>query len=116
MKESVLHIELMDRPVLRVSQSEDGANSSWLDDRTEGFIVINTGTLCKPAKHPSSFVSVQRTISMKLVFENPFAGDHIRLGRARDEIPSVVVQESSIFFFHSPTPMVIGKSVTTRPR
>ena len=116
MKESVLHIELMDRPVLRVSQSEDGANSSWLDDRAEGFVVINTGTLCKLAKYPSSLVSVQGAISMELMFENPFAGDHIRLGRARDEIPSVVVQESSIFFFHSPTPMVIGKSVTTGPR
>jgi hypothetical protein len=25
----------------------------------------------------------------------------------------VVVQESSIFFFHSPTPMMIGKSIMT---
>ena len=86
MKKGVLHIKLMDRLVLRMSQSEDGANSGWLDNRAEGFVVINIGALCKPAKYPSSLVSVQGAISMELMFENPFAGDHIRLGWARDEI------------------------------
>ena len=53
---------------------------------------------------------------MKLVFEDPFSGDHICLGRPRNEIPSVVVQEGSKFFFHGPTPVQISKSVTTGPR
>jgi hypothetical protein len=91
MEENVLHIKLMDRLVPRVSQSDDGANSSWLDNGFESLIVINTKALCKPAKHPSSLVSVQRAISLKLVFENPFSSDHIRLSRARDEVPSVVL-------------------------
>jgi hypothetical protein len=91
MKKCVLHIKLMDRPVPGMSQREDGANRGWLDNGAESFSIINTGTLGETAKNPSSLVSVQRAISMKFVFENPFTGDHICLGRTRDEIPSVVI-------------------------
>jgi len=114
-EEGVLHIKLMDGPIPRVSQSEDGANGSGLDDGTESLIVINSGALCEPTEHPTSLVSVQGAISMKLVFEDPFSGDHICLGRPRNEIPSVVVQESSEFF-HGPTPVWSSKSISTRPR
>ena len=116
MEESILHVELMDRPVPRVCQGEDSANGGWFDDRDEGLVVINTEALCKSAKDPTSLVSFQGTISMKLVFENPFSSDHIGLGRARDKIPSVVVQEGSEFFFHGLTPVRISKSITAGTR
>jgi len=116
MEEGVLHIKLMDGPIPRVSQSEDGANSSGLDDGTESLIVINSGALCEPTEHPTSLVSVQGAISMKLVFEDPFPGDHICLGRPSNEIPSVVVQEGSEFFSHGLTPVRISKSITAGTR
>jgi len=116
MEESILHVELMNGPIPRVCQGENGANCGWFDDRAESLVVINTGALCKSAKDPTSLVSVQGAISMKLVFENPFSSDHIFLGRTRNKVPRVVVQESSMFFFHGTTPVRIGKSVATGPR
>ena len=92
MREHVLNIKLMDWPVPEVNQGENSTNGSRLDDGAKRLVVINTGTLGEPAKHPASLVSVQGTIRMKLMLEDPFAGDHIRLGRTGNEIPSVVVQ------------------------
>ena len=91
MEEGVFHIKLMNRPIPGVSQGEDSPDGSRLDDGAECLVVINAGTLGEPAKHPASLVSVQGTIGMKLMLEDPFAGDHICVGRTGNEIPSVVV-------------------------
>ena len=85
MEEGVLHIKLMNRPVSGVNQGENSA------DGAECLIIVNTRSLCEPAKDPASFVSVQRTIRMELMFEYPFSSNHICLSTSRDEIPSVVV-------------------------
>jgi len=116
MKKSVLHIKLMYRPIPRVGQSDNRADSCRFDNGTEGFIIVDTWPLCKASKNPASLVSVQGTISMKFVFEDPFSSDHVCLGRARNEVPSVVLNKSCMFFFHGATPVRISEGVTTRPR
>jgi hypothetical protein len=116
MKKSVLHIKLMYRPIPGVSQSENRADSCRFDNGAEGFIIVDTWPLCKASKNLTSLVSVQGTISMKFVFENPFSSDHVCLGRARNKVPSVILNKSGMFFFHSATPMRISEGVTTRPR
>jgi hypothetical protein len=92
MDEGVLHIKLMDWPVPGMSQGKHSMNGGRLGDGAERLIVINAETLGEPAKHLASLVSVQGTICMKLMLEDPFVGDHIRLGKMGNEIPSVVVQ------------------------
>jgi hypothetical protein len=91
MEEGVLHIKLMNRPVPGVSQGEDSANGGRLDDRAECLVIVNTRSLCKSAKDPTGFVSVQGAISMELMLEYPFPSNHICLRGSRNEIPSVVV-------------------------
>jgi len=98
-----------------MSQSEDCANSCRFDNGAECFIVVNTGTLCKAAKNPTSLVSVQRAINVKFMFENPLACDHVGLVGARNKVPSVIFHESSIFIFHGATPVRISKGVAARP-
>jgi len=53
---------------------------------------------------------------MELVLENPFSSNNVSLGRAGDEVPSVVVLKSCIFIFHGLAPMRISKSITIGPR
>ena len=77
--------------VPRVSQSKDSVNGGWLDNGAEGFVIVNAGSLSEPVENPVGLVSVQGTISMELVFENPFSSDNIRLGRPRNEVPSMIV-------------------------
>ena len=86
MEEGILHIELVNWPLSRMSQGEDSTNSSRLDHRAERFIVVNTGTLGKATEDPASLVSVQSPISVKFMFENPLAGDHICCVGSRDKI------------------------------
>jgi hypothetical protein len=92
MDEGILQIKLMDWPVPGMSQGKNSMNGGRLGDGAECLVVINAETLGEPTKHLASLVSVQGTIHMKLMLEDPFAGDHIRLGKTRNEIPSVVVQ------------------------
>jgi hypothetical protein len=66
MKESVLHVKLMNGPIPGVSQGEDGADSSWFDDEAECLVVVNTGALSEAAKDPTGFVSVERTERIKM--------------------------------------------------
>ena len=116
MEEGVLDVELVDRPVLGVSQGEDGADRGGLDDRAERLVIIHARPLGETTKDPMGLVSFQRTVGVELVLEDPFASDHVRLGRARDEVPGVVLQQGGMFFFHSPTPMWIGEGVAAGSR
>jgi hypothetical protein len=112
MEESVLHVKLMNGPIPGVSQGEDIADSCRFDNRAECFVIVNTGALSKSAKNPTNFVPVERTISVKLVSENPFAGDHICLRRTLKKVPSMVVVKGSTFFFHGLTPVWVSQSIT----
>jgi hypothetical protein len=77
MEKSILHIKLMNGPVLRNSQREYHADSSRLDNRTESLIIINTGALSKASKDPASLIAIKRPICTELMPKNPLASDHI---------------------------------------
>jgi hypothetical protein len=115
LKESILDVELMDWPVLGVSKSEDCANCSKFDNRTESFVIVDAGLLSEAAEDPTCPVAVQRAISMEFMFKNPFAGDYISLGGARNKIPSMICHEGSKFFFHGMSTKRISKSVAACP-
>jgi len=115
MEKSILDIKLMNRPIPGMSYGEDCAYSGRLDNGAESFIVVDTGTLSEAAKDPTSLLTVQRAISMKFMFENPFSGDHVGLGWARNEVLSCIIHESSIFIFHDATPVRISKGVAAGP-
>jgi hypothetical protein len=115
MKKRILDIELMNRPVPRMSKCEDCTDSCRLDNGTECFIIVNAWALSEASKDPASLVSVQRAISMKFMFENPLASDHVGLVGARNKIPGVVLHEGCIFIFHGATPVRICKGIATGP-
>jgi hypothetical protein len=60
-------------------------------------------------KNPTSLVPFQGAIGVKLVIEDSFAGDDIGANRMRDKIPSVIGDQSIIFFFHGTTPERVGE-------
>ena len=81
MEKSILHIKLMNGPVLRKSQREYHTDSSRLDNRTESLIIINTGALSKTPEDSASLVAIKRPICAELMPKNPLASDHIDAGR-----------------------------------
>jgi hypothetical protein len=104
MHEHVLHIELMDRPGMGDDWQKHHVDGGRLDHWAEGLIVVDTGPLGEVVKDLMSLVPLQGAIRVELMFEDPFAGDDIRANRMRDDIPSVVGDESIIFFLHGTTP------------
>jgi hypothetical protein len=99
-----------------MSQSENSTDSRRLDDGTESFIVVNARALSKATKYPAGFVTVEGTISIKFVSEHPFAGDNISLTMSPNKVPSAVVKQGCVLFFHGLAPMRIGQGITKRAR
>jgi hypothetical protein len=61
-------------------------------------------------KNPARFIALKKTISMELVFENPFAGHNIGVQRLRNKISGLALNEGSILLCHSSAPIWIGES------
>jgi len=86
-----------------------GLNCGRLDDWAECLGKVNTRALSEATKNPTCLVTLQRTVGEELVLENPLAGDNVGMSGARNQIPSLVPKESSMFFFHGGPPIGIGK-------
>jgi hypothetical protein len=80
-----------------------------LNHRAEGLIVVDIRPLGEAAKNPASLVPFQDAIRVKLVLEDPFVGDDAGANMTREKLPSVVGDQSIIFFFHGVTPGRVGK-------
>ena len=91
MKESILHIELMNGPRVGGGKAQDDANGGRLDNRTESLSIINAFLLIEPANNLSCFVASQRAVGVELVTKNPFPRDHVDTCRFRHQRPSKVV-------------------------
>jgi hypothetical protein len=77
MKESILDVELVHRPAPREHQSEHGADGGVLHHGTESLIKVHARELGEPPKNPTCLVPVKRTASLKLVLQDPLAGDDV---------------------------------------
>jgi hypothetical protein len=99
-QEHILYIELMNGPGAGDGQGEHRADGDRLDHRAEGLIVVDAGPLGKAMKNPASLVPFQGAVRVELVLEDPFVGDDVGANRMRDKLPSIVGDQSIIFFFH----------------
>jgi hypothetical protein len=61
-----------------------------------------------------SLVPLQGAIGIELVLKDLFVGDDVRANRTRDKIPSVIGDQSIIFFFHGTVPRRVSEGNTNR--
>jgi hypothetical protein len=92
MKEGVLDVELVDRPVPGEGEGEDSVDGGELDDEAESLIVVHAGSLGETPKNLASLVAVEGAIRSQFVVKKPLASDHIGTGRTWHQVPSVVGQ------------------------
>jgi hypothetical protein len=116
MQEGILDVELVNWPVSGESQAEDGADGGGLHNWTESLIEVNTRVLGEATENPARFVPIQGTIGPHLVLEDPLAGDDVGTRRARNESPSVVVDESLELIVHRRAPVWIVQGPTISRR
>lgn len=68
---------MVDRPVSRGVEIEDGPNGGGHDDDTKRLGVVHSETQSKVLKDPIGFNLTQSTISLEFVTKNPLVVDHI---------------------------------------
>jgi hypothetical protein len=90
MEKSILHIELMDRPVTRDCQAKHCADCSWLDDGAKGLVEDDAGALREAAEDPPRLVAVQTPIGEELVTKDPLAGGDVCARWKRHKVPSAI--------------------------
>jgi hypothetical protein len=60
--------------------------------------------LGEAVKDPTSLILLQTAVGVELVLEDLFASDDVGANRTRDKIPSIVGDQSVMFFFHGTMP------------
>jgi hypothetical protein len=66
----------------------------------EGHIVVDIRPLGEAVKNSTILVPFHGAVGVELMLEDPFTGVDIGANMTRDKIPSVVGDQSIIFFFH----------------
>jgi hypothetical protein len=82
-------------------------NSGKFDNTTRGVIIINMIAFLKTLGNQTSFISVNRTISLPLNFINSFAIDEIPIRTRRNKVPSIISHQSRKLRLHCRFPIRI---------
>jgi hypothetical protein len=87
MEEGILHIKLLNQPVMGDSSGEHRVHGGRFHNRAECLVVVNTGTLSETPKGPASLVAIEGPVSVELVCEDPFASDDVGALRSWNKVP-----------------------------
>lgn len=71
MEEGVRDIQLPCVPLATCGDGQHRPNRGRLDDRRKGFAKVNSGTLREPPYHPASFITIEGSVGVEFVFEDP---------------------------------------------
>jgi hypothetical protein len=58
-KEGILHIELLNRSVMRGSSGEHRAHSGRFHNQAESLVVVDSGALSETPNNPASLVAIE---------------------------------------------------------
>jgi hypothetical protein len=73
-EEEILHIELLNRPVMGDSSGKHRAHGGRFHNRAETLVVVDSGMLSETPKDLASLVAIEGPVSAELVREDPFPG------------------------------------------
>jgi hypothetical protein len=77
MEEDILHIELLNQPVMGDNSGEHHAHGGQFHNRAESLVVVDSGALSETSKDPASLVAIEGPVSAELVRKYPFASDDV---------------------------------------
>jgi hypothetical protein len=113
-EKSVLHVELLNRPVTGNNNGEHRAYGGWFHNWAERLIVVHTGALNETPEDPTSLVAIEGAVGVKLVGENLLVGDNVRVTRPGNKFSGPVAHEGPVLIFHCRAPIRIGERGTDR--
>jgi hypothetical protein len=110
LEEGVVDIQLMNRPEARERQRQYGSDSGRFHNRAESLSEVDAWSLSESPNNPPALVPFQSAISFELMFENPFASDHITSRWPWKKIASLVGEKGRVLSLHCLTPIWVSKS------
>jgi hypothetical protein len=116
MEEDILHIELLNRPVMGDSSGEHHAHSGRFHNRAESLIVVDSGALSETPKDLASLVVIEGPVSAELVCEDPFANDDVGALRSWNKVPYPITHQGPVLILHSLAPIWIGEGSANEGR
>src|SRR4051812_24547657 len=105
MKEGILHIKLTKIPTSSNCMRQKKPDSSMLDHRTEGVLIIKTIAVPKSPGNKTLFVALNRPIRMIPHLENPFRINDVDPRWWRNKSPCLVANKSVVLLLHGLSPM-----------
>jgi hypothetical protein len=109
MVEGILHIELLNRPVMGDSSGEHRAHGGRFHNWAESLILVDSGALSETPKDPTSLVAIEGPVNAELVREDPFAGDDVGALRSWNKVPCPITHKGPVLIVHSRASIGIGK-------
>jgi hypothetical protein len=116
MEEGILHIELLNRPIMGDSCGEHRANGGQFHNRAESLVIVDSGTLSETSKDPTRLLAIKGPVSAKLVREDPFASDDVGALRSWNKVPCPITHQGPVLILHSRAPIGIGEGSTDGTR
>jgi hypothetical protein len=77
MEEGILHIELLNQPIMRDSSGEHHAHGGRFHNRAESLVVVDSRALSETPKDLASLVAIDGPVNAELMCEDPFASDDV---------------------------------------
>jgi hypothetical protein len=90
MEEGIFHIELLNGLDIGDTSGENLANSGRFYNRAKSLIVVDSEVLSETPKDPTGLIAIKGPISMKLVREDPLAGDNVGALRSGNQLPGPI--------------------------
>jgi hypothetical protein len=109
MEEDILHIELLNQPVMGDSSGEHCVYNGQFHNRAKSLLVVDSGALSETPKDPASLVAIKGPVSVKLVCEDPFASDDVGALRSWNKVTCPITHQGPVPILHSRAPIGIGE-------
>jgi hypothetical protein len=90
MKESVVDVELVHRPVTLGGEMEYYPHGCRFNNGTVRLAIVNACALSEATDHQTSLVSIEAPIFLVFVAEDPFVADHVHSKWTGDEFLGAV--------------------------
>jgi hypothetical protein len=109
MEEDILHIELLNQPVMGDNSGEHRAHGGRFHNWAESHVIVNSGALSETPKDPASLVAIEGPVGAELVREDSFASDNIGAMRSWNKVPGPITHQGPVLILHSCVPIEIGE-------
>jgi hypothetical protein len=112
-EEDIFHVELLNGLDTGDSSGDHRVNSARFHNWAEDLAIIDLGALSETLKDPTGLVVIKGPVNTELERENPLVSDNVGALRSGNQLPGPIADQGIILFFHSHTPMRIGKRSTS---